>query len=142
MRPALESLSVTRAAQYSCPASLGSPPTSRLPEPESLLLSYFPTIILWKPMDSKETKEKERFSIDGKAPSEDNVEPEAAANSVHDEEAAIGNGRYRGLGTKANPYVVEWDIGDTEEPYNWPKSRKWPLTMLVRIDPSSKALTS
>lgn len=101
--------------------------------PSSNLFSFFLTTILWTLMDSKEIKEKESSSVDDKAPSEDRVEAEAAAKSVHDEEAAIGNGRYRGLGTKDNPYVVEWDIGDIEEPYNWPKSRKWPLTMLVRI---------
>lgn len=60
-------------------------------------------------------------------------QPREVARSVHNHEEARDAPRYRGEGTKESPFVVEWDIGDPEDPYNWPKSRKWPLTLLVSM---------
>ncbi|KAI0807268.1 MFS general substrate transporter [Fomes fomentarius] len=31
-------------------------------------------------------------------------------------------------GTHADPYVVDWDLGDAENPYNWSSTRKWAIT--------------
>ena len=39
--------------------------------------------------------------------------------------------KYSGSGTYEDPYVVDWDVGDVENPYNWPKSRKWAITFQV-----------
>ncbi|PCH38373.1 MFS general substrate transporter [Wolfiporia cocos MD-104 SS10] len=40
-----------------------------------------------------------------------------------------GRTRYIGSGTSEDPYVVDWDEADPENPFNWSKSRKWVLTM-------------
>ena len=86
-------------------------------------------------MDSLMTQEKMKkgptFSDEVDEVAEDRTAPVSRPESVHDKEAVDATGRYRGLGTKDDPYVVDWDIGDTEDPYNWPKAKKWPLTMLV-----------
>ncbi len=39
--------------------------------------------------------------------------------------------KYPGKGTHEDPYVVDWDIGDAENPYNWSRSRKWAITAQV-----------
>lgn len=39
--------------------------------------------------------------------------------------------RYPGRGTREDPFVVDWDLGDPENPYNWTKSRKWLITLQV-----------
>ena len=41
--------------------------------------------------------------------------------------------QFRGKGTPENPYVVDWDLGDPENPYNWPNPRKWLITLQVRF---------
>lgn len=38
---------------------------------------------------------------------------------------------YIGSGTRENPFVVGWDVGDPENPYNWSKTRRWVITMQV-----------
>ncbi|KAA1471222.1 MFS general substrate transporter [Dentipellis sp. KUC8613] len=40
---------------------------------------------------------------------------------------------YPGSGTADDPYVVEWDIGDPENPYNWPSKRKWLITSQLAL---------
>lgn len=40
-------------------------------------------------------------------------------------------GGYTGSGTQEDPYVVDWDLGDPESPYNWTKKKKWIITMQV-----------
>ena len=40
--------------------------------------------------------------------------------------------RYPGTGTRGDPYLVDWDIGDAENPFNWSKTRKWTITGQVR----------
>lgn len=39
--------------------------------------------------------------------------------------------KYLGRGTHDEPYVVDWDADDVENPYNWPKRRKWAITFQV-----------
>ncbi|KAI0362712.1 MFS general substrate transporter [Trametes cingulata] len=41
--------------------------------------------------------------------------------------------KYPGRGTHADPHVVDWDLGDPENPYNWPKRRKWAITLQVAL---------
>ncbi|EPQ58477.1 MFS general substrate transporter [Gloeophyllum trabeum ATCC 11539] len=41
--------------------------------------------------------------------------------------------RYAGAGTRENPYIVDWDRNDPENPYNWPKRRKWLITSQLAI---------
>ncbi|KAI5124039.1 hypothetical protein M0805_003868 [Coniferiporia weirii] len=38
---------------------------------------------------------------------------------------------YRGDGTRESPYIVDWEPNDPGNPYNWSKSRKWPMTLLL-----------
>lgn len=38
---------------------------------------------------------------------------------------------YLGSGTLTDPYVVDWDLNDPEDPYNWSKTKKWVITMQV-----------
>lgn len=43
---------------------------------------------------------------------------------------------YPGRGTIADPYLVDWDLGDPENPYNWPTRRKWLITSQVSSESS------
>ena len=64
--------------------------------------------------------------------------------SVRDEEAGyatktssvkdftkIDAGKYPGRGTAEDPFVVDWDLGDPENPFNWSVLRKWIITLQV-----------
>ena len=42
-------------------------------------------------------------------------------------------GQYPGEGTLENPYIVDWDLGEVHNPYNWTKRRKWIITAQVHI---------
>jgi hypothetical protein len=47
---------------------------------------------------------------------------------------------YTGMGTVDDPYVVDWDLDDPEDPYNWAKPKKWLITAQVRVcSPSSES---
>lgn len=39
--------------------------------------------------------------------------------------------KYPGSGTSDCPYVVDWDVGDPGNPYNWSHNRKWLTTLQV-----------
>lgn len=41
--------------------------------------------------------------------------------------------QYEGEGTLESPYIVDWNINDPENPYNWPRTRRWALTYQVRL---------
>lgn len=41
--------------------------------------------------------------------------------------------RYAGGGTHEDPYVVDWDLGDPENPFNWSKDRKWAITFQLAM---------
>jgi hypothetical protein len=48
---------------------------------------------------------------------------------------------YTGSGTPDDPYVVDWDLNDPDDPYNWPKAKKWLITAQVRFHPISFSTT-
>ncbi|TFY83439.1 hypothetical protein EWM64_g559 [Hericium alpestre] len=56
------------------------------------------------------------------AKKEKHVEWNAAGHTVHMPP------KYQGNGTADHPYVVDWDLGDPENPYNWSSTRKWLIT--------------
>lgn len=37
-----------------------------------------------------------------------------------------------GDGSFENPFIVDWELGELENPYNWTKRRKWIITAQVR----------
>ena len=39
--------------------------------------------------------------------------------------------KYPGAGTIQDPYLVDWDVLDQENPFNWSKPRKWAITAQV-----------
>ncbi|EIW60614.1 MFS general substrate transporter [Trametes versicolor FP-101664 SS1] len=41
--------------------------------------------------------------------------------------------KYAGGGTHEDPYVVDWDLGDPENPFNWSKDRKWAITFQLAM---------
>ncbi|KAI0060902.1 MFS general substrate transporter [Artomyces pyxidatus] len=41
--------------------------------------------------------------------------------------------RYPGSGTRDDPYVVDWDEHDPEDPYNWPFKKKWLITAQLAL---------
>jgi len=44
----------------------------------------------------------------------------------------LSNARtYIGSGTPEDPYVVDWDLDDPEDPYNWPNLQRWIITAQV-----------
>ena len=54
---------------------------------------------------------------------------DAALASV--KQYGVGERRYPGSGTLNDPYVVDWDQDDPENPFNWSKRRKWLITIQV-----------
>ncbi|TFK26393.1 MFS general substrate transporter [Coprinopsis marcescibilis] len=40
---------------------------------------------------------------------------------------------YLGSGTADDPYVVDWDLNDPEDPYNWPSTFKWIITAQLAL---------
>ena len=41
-------------------------------------------------------------------------------------------GKYPGRGTHEDPHIVDWELGDAENPFNWSRARKWAITGQVR----------
>lgn len=41
--------------------------------------------------------------------------------------------KYPGKGTHADPYVVDWDLADPENPFNWSSRRRWAITFQVGL---------
>ncbi|EKM55718.1 uncharacterized protein PHACADRAFT_256541 [Phanerochaete carnosa HHB-10118-sp] len=41
--------------------------------------------------------------------------------------------KYPGTGTPDDPYVIYWDVGDPENPFNWSTKRKWAITLQMAI---------
>lgn len=39
--------------------------------------------------------------------------------------------QYPGRGTEDDPYVVDWDLADVQNPFNWNKFHKWIITAQV-----------
>lgn len=44
-----------------------------------------------------------------------------------------GHEKYTGRGTREDPFVVDWDDHDPENPFNWTKGRRWLITIQVCI---------
>lgn len=42
-------------------------------------------------------------------------------------------GKFPGRGTPEDPFIVDWDLGDPENPYNWSSLRKWMITLQVSV---------
>ncbi|KAF9562141.1 MFS general substrate transporter [Agrocybe pediades] len=40
---------------------------------------------------------------------------------------------YLGSGTLQDPYVVDWDLDDPEDPYNWPTVQRWNITAQLAL---------
>ncbi|KAH9483779.1 Major facilitator superfamily multidrug transporter mdrA [Psilocybe cubensis] len=49
---------------------------------------------------------------------------------------------YLGSGTADDPYVVEWDLNDPEDPYNWPKFKKWVITAQLALSTFTVSFSS
>jgi hypothetical protein len=61
---------------------------------------------------------------------------EAVDLTIHEPAIKCGLARskpskYSGCGTPDDPFVVEWDLADLQNPYNWSKLRKWVITAQV-----------
>jgi hypothetical protein len=54
-----------------------------------------------------------------------------SANPANTGEDVLGADVYPGDGTLENPFVVDWDRDDPENPYNWSKRSRWLLTCQV-----------
>lgn len=79
-------------------------------------------------------------SVDPGRDDEDDVRKGEAANALSTGSPVIGGdddekrrGKYLGRGTREDPFVVVWGEDDPENPFNWPKSRKWLVTIQVRF---------
>ena len=42
-----------------------------------------------------------------------------------------GHDKYTGRGTREDPFIVDWDDHDPENPINWTKGRRWLITIQV-----------
>jgi len=40
---------------------------------------------------------------------------------------------YLGLGICSEPYLVDWVLNDPDDPYNWPRTRKWAITAQLAV---------
>ncbi|KAI0637228.1 MFS general substrate transporter [Trametes polyzona] len=55
---------------------------------------------------------------------------------------ALAQKRYPGAGTHTDPYVVDWDLGDPENPFNWTRRRKWGITFQLATSTFTMAFCS
>lgn len=51
---------------------------------------------------------------------------------VSAEDVERPEGHYPGAGTPEDPFIVDWALGDAENPFNWSIARKWLITSHVR----------
>ncbi|KAF9036770.1 major facilitator superfamily domain-containing protein [Panaeolus papilionaceus] len=49
---------------------------------------------------------------------------------------------YVGSGIADDPYVVEWDLNDPEDPYNWKRSYKWLITAQLALSTFTVSFSS
>jgi len=59
------------------------------------------------------------------------VRPVTAPNGPARDEDVLSADRYPGDGTMENPFIVDWDRDDSENPYNWSTRSRWLLTCQV-----------
>ncbi|KIM30841.1 hypothetical protein M408DRAFT_271319 [Serendipita vermifera MAFF 305830] len=69
----------------------------------------------------------------GHGPTDSSALDQTRRHNTNDEEDVLGSDRYPGEGTRENPFVVDWDKEDHENPYNWPKRRRWLLTAQIAL---------
>lgn len=43
----------------------------------------------------------------------------------------VANHKYKGSGTREDPFVIEWLPNDPRNPMNWPDMKKWAITLTV-----------
>lgn len=48
-------------------------------------------------------------------------------------EATHGRSPYKGAGTQQDPYIIEWLPGESADPYQWSKFRRWMITLVAAI---------
>ncbi|KAI0646818.1 MFS general substrate transporter [Trametes meyenii] len=65
-----------------------------------------------------------------------------ACNARNGSSARVGGGapsadwhdkKYPGEGTHTDPYVVDWELGDPENPFNWSDRRRWGITFQLAM---------
>lgn len=49
---------------------------------------------------------------------------------------------YIGDGTQESPYIVSWDPGDPDDPYNWSRTYKWLNTVQLAVGTMIVTFTS
>ncbi|CAA7267626.1 unnamed protein product [Cyclocybe aegerita] len=49
---------------------------------------------------------------------------------------------YMGSGTAEDPYVVDWDLNDPEDPYNWPSVQRWFITAQLALSTFTVSFSS
>ena len=68
----------------------------------------------------------------GRRTTGDRATSNVAARSTDQASWHAADKKYPGSGTHADPYVVDWELGDAENPFNWSRARKWAITGQVR----------
>lgn len=53
-----------------------------------------------------------------------------------------GSAHYTGDGTQESPYIVSCDPGDPDDPYNWPRTYKWLITVQLAVGTMIVTFTS
>ena len=84
--------------------------------------------------------------LDGGSSNLSERSPEGSANEKlnHSKPSLIDDAllHYRGQGTSEDPYIVEWQPGDPQNPLNFSRGRKWLLTILVTLSTFAISLIS
>jgi multidrug resistance protein len=106
------------------PKRLSRPSSSASVTP-SLSISWVENSVIDLPKDHSETRDVEAQST--------TQEKAAHWELVFDQThvtAAVLNNRYHGSGTEDNPFIVEYIPHDRRNPYDFPKWKKWMITVL------------
>lgn len=70
------------------------------------------------------------FAVDMRA--QKDLKPGRDVEKVSAEDAERPERHYPGAGTVEDPFIVDWALGDAENPFNWSIARKWLITSHVR----------
>jgi hypothetical protein len=65
---------------------------------------------------------------------------ETVHKSLETFDQALNNPHFLGKGTSTDPYVVDWDLGELANPFNWTNKRKWIITAQVFATPLESTL--
>lgn len=64
-------------------------------------------------------------------------------NNHHHQPSRTGKLRtYPGNGTPDDPHIVDWDLDDPENPYNWSKARRWFITAQLALSTFTVSFSS